>query len=66
MLAWYYIQEAGLPVLCALSSSGGPGIGLAVRNIEAANPGRSGPFRRSAAGSNACNQVGIRPHPLVV
>ena len=48
-----------------LPSSGGPGIGLAVRNIKAANPGRSGPSRRSAAGSNACNQVGIRPHTLV-
>ena len=30
----------------------GPGIGLAGRNIKTANPGRSGPSRRSAAGSN--------------
>ena len=52
-------------MLCALSSLGGPGIGLAVRNIEAANPGRSGPSRRSAAGSNACHQVRVGPHTLV-
>ena len=30
-----------------------PGIGLAGKNINATNPGRSGPSRRSAAGNNA-------------